>query len=214
MTITCLYTLHLTPYPNLHSNHKMTRIIHFFASKLAYITQKHYFCIKIYSSNYGTQILSSMWCRIYLSARESRQMPMRRRGTLTCCTCSSGCAIPQPMPLPQVPVGALCISSLCLLSRMVFGYSPPLHLTPYTLYQILRFLPLALPYSSRVKDQRRTKERPKNSQTQKSTFVKIAVSFIFLIPCLIPPREHRPTTERRATQLPNTSKYYLLRLLS
>ena len=33
------YTLH-HPY----SPHKMTRIIHFFASKLAYINQKHYFC--------------------------------------------------------------------------------------------------------------------------------------------------------------------------
>ena len=40
----CLYTLHYTPYPNPHSNHKMMRIIHFFASKLAYITKKHYLC--------------------------------------------------------------------------------------------------------------------------------------------------------------------------
>ena len=28
---------------------------------------------------------------------------MCRRGTLSCYSCSSGCAIPQPMPLPQVP---------------------------------------------------------------------------------------------------------------
>ena len=56
--------LHLT----LYTKKNRTKIRHF----LAYITQKHYFCIKIYSSNYGTQILSSLWCCIYLSARESR----------------------------------------------------------------------------------------------------------------------------------------------
>ena len=91
----------------------MTRIIHFFASKLAYTNKKHYLCdgkapphkmmwIR-YSVNYGTQILSSLWCCVYLSARESCYVPMRRRGTLSCCSCSSGRAIPQPMPLPQVP---------------------------------------------------------------------------------------------------------------
>ena len=31
-----------------------------------------------------------------------------------------------------------------------------------------------------------------------STIIKIAVSFTFLVPCLIQPREHRETTERRA----------------
>ena len=29
-------------------------------------------------------------------------------------------------------------------------------------------------------------------------FIKIAILFLSLIPCLIPPREHRETTERRA----------------
>ena len=46
------------------------------------------------SSNYGTQILSSLWCCIYLSARESRQVPMCRCGTLSLCSCTSGSAIP------------------------------------------------------------------------------------------------------------------------
>ena len=56
-----------------------------------------------YLGNYGTQILSSLWCCVYLPAWESRQVPMRRRGTLTCCSCPSSRAIPQSMPLPQVP---------------------------------------------------------------------------------------------------------------
>ena len=47
-------------------------------------------------------------------------------------------------------------------------------------------------------NQGRTKERPKNSETPKSTFIKIAVSFTSLIPCLIPPTDDRETTERRA----------------
>ena len=55
------------------------------------------------SSNYGTQILSSMWCRVYLPTRKSRSVPMCRRGTLSCYSCASSSAIPQPMPLPQVP---------------------------------------------------------------------------------------------------------------
>ena len=73
------------------------------------------------SSNYGTQVLSSLWCSVYLSARESRQVPMCRCGTLSRNSCTSGSAIPQPMPLPQVPVGVFCLSSLCLLSRMHSG---------------------------------------------------------------------------------------------
>ena len=59
------------------------------------------------SSNYGIQILSSLWCCIYLSARESRSVPMCRRGTLSCYSYASSSAIPQPMPLPQVPIGVL-----------------------------------------------------------------------------------------------------------
>ena len=51
-----------------------------------------------------------------------------------------------------------------------------------------------LVYILLVKDQGRTKDEPKNSQTQKSTFIKIPS----LIPSLIPPTDDRETTERRA----------------
>ena len=51
-------------------------------------------------------------------------------------------------------------------------------------------------------DEIRTKERPKNSQTQKSTFIKIVVSFTSLIPCLISPTDDRETTEKTPTELP------------
>ena len=44
----------------------------------------------------------------------------------------------------------------------------------------------------------RTKEQPKNSKIQKRLFIKIAVSFPSLIPCLIPPTDDRENTERRA----------------
>ena len=67
------------------------------------------------------------------------------------------------------------------------------------------------PFNLGSKNQRRTKERPNNSQTQKSTFIKIAVSFTSLIPCPILPREHRPTTERTPHQLPAYKKCFLLR---
>ena len=50
----------------------------------------------------------------------------------------------------------------------------------------------------RVKDLGRTKDEPTNSQTQKSTFVKIAILFISLIPSLVLPTDDRETTERRA----------------
>ena len=49
--------------------------------------------------------------------------------------------------------------------------------------------------------EKRTKDEPKNPKIEKSTFVKIAISFPFLITCLIPPSEHRETTERRATEI-------------
>ena len=62
------------------------------------------------------------------------------------------------------------------------------------------------------RNQRRTKERPKNSKTQKSTFIKIAISFPSLIPCLILPRDDRENSERTPTQLPTTKKCYFLRL--
>ena len=85
-------------------------------------------------------------------------------------------------------------------------------------YLFLRFLPVVpslSPSGKRPrKNQGQTKEQPKNSETQKSTFVKIAVSFPSLIPFPIPPRELRPTTERRATQLLAYKKCFFLRLLS
>ena len=39
-------------------------------------------------------------------------------------------------------------------------------------------------------------------------FIKIAVSFTSLIPCLIPPRELRETTEGRPKELPNTKSAF------
>ena len=108
--IPCAYAIFLLP---LQSN-----LLH-----RSYYENNHHYP----SSNYGTQILSSMWCCIYLSARESHQVPMCRRGTLARHSCTSSSAIPQPMPLPQVPVGVLYLGNLCLLSRMIFGYSLPLN---------------------------------------------------------------------------------------
>ena len=58
---------------------------------------------------------------------------------------------------------------------------------------------------SRVKDQGETKDEPRmNLRTpnhQKMLFIKIAVPFSSLIPCLVLPREHRETTERAPHQL-------------
>lgn len=62
------------------------------------------------------------------------------------------------------------------------------------------------------RNQGRTKERPKNSETQKVHFIKIAISFISLIHCLVLPIELRETTERTPTQLPATKKCFFLRL--
>ena len=45
---------------------------------------------------------------------------------------------------------------------------------------------------------------------QKSTFLKIFISFPSLIPCLIPPREEREMTERTTAQLPANKKCCLL----
>ena len=66
-------------------------------------------------------------------------------------------------------------------------------------------------YILRVKDQGETKDEPKNSQTQKSTFIKIAVSFTSLIPCLIPPTDDREKTERTPTEDLMTKKALFLR---
>ena len=106
----CAYAIFLLP---LQSN-----LLH----RIYYKNNHHY-----PSSNYGTQILSSMWCHFPLSARESRNMPMCWSSTCSRHSCTSGCAIPQPMPLPQVPIGVFYLGNLCLLSRMIFGYSLPLN---------------------------------------------------------------------------------------
>ena len=61
-------------------------------------------------------------------------------------------------------------------------------------------------------NQRRTKERPKNSEIENVLFLKIAISFPSLIPCLIPPTEDREKSDRTPTQLPTTQKCNFLRL--
>ena len=45
---------------------------------------------------------------------------------------------------------------------------------------------------------------------QKSTFIKIPISFTSLIPCHLPPRDEREMTERTPTQLPANKKCCLL----
>ena len=61
-------------------------------------------------------------------------------------------------------------------------------------------------------NQGRTKDEPKNSETQKVLFIKIAFSFPSLIPCLIPPTDDRENTEKTPTQLPASKKALFLRL--
>ena len=63
------------------------------------------------------------------------------------------------------------------------------------------------------KNQRRTKERPKNAEIENVRFVKIAVSFTSLIPCLKTPSDDRENSERTPTQLPAYKKCFFLRLL-
>ena len=70
-----------------------------------------------------------------------------------------------------------------------------------------------LPFQKPRTNQRRTKERPKNSKTQKSTFIKIDFLFTSLIPSLIPPTDDREKTDRTPTQLPAYKKCFFLRLL-
>ena len=78
-------------------------------------------------------------------------------------------------------------------------------LITHSLYLKLR-LPSLVPFlslSGKIPrtDQGRTKERPKNPKIQKVRFIKIAISFPVLIPCLIPPTNDREKTERTPTQL-------------
>ena len=80
---------------------------------------------------------------------------------------------------------------------------------------------------SRVKDQGRTKEEPttnlrnnrsstreiRTPKQEKSSFIKIAVSFPSLIPSPISPTDDREKTERTPHQLPAHKKCGFLRLL-
>ena len=61
-------------------------------------------------------------------------------------------------------------------------------------------------------NQRQTKDEPKNSQTQKVLFIKIAVSFTSLIPCLVLPRELRETTDGPPKEDLMSKKALFLRL--
>ena len=61
-------------------------------------------------------------------------------------------------------------------------------------------------------NQRTTKKLPKNPKTQKVLFVKIAISFPSLIPCLVLPRELRETTEGTPKEDLMTKKALFLRL--
>ena len=82
---------------------------------------------------------------------------------------------------------------------------------------LLRFfssVPFQSPSGKRPRTNlRQTKDEPKNSESGKVLFVKIAVSFPSLIPCLIPPTDERETTDRTPTQLPAHKKCCFLRLL-
>ena len=85
-----------------------------------------------------------------------------------------------------------------------------------------------LPKLSRVKDQGRNKDEPRNDQRnnrsstreirtpnyQNVLFVKIAISFTSLIPSPILPTDNRENTERRPTQLPASPKALFLRFAS
>ena len=114
--------------------------------------------------------MSSLWYDVYLPARESRQVPMCRRGTLSRYSYASGSTIPQPMPLPQVPIGVLCLSNVCLLSRIYSGipclpatclalrfrpqvflaFLPPVLLLPVVWQISLAFIPYTLPSTQKI----------------------------------------------------------------
>ena len=58
----------------------------------------------------------------------------------------------------------------------------------------------------------RTKDEPKNAKSQNVRFIKIDISFPFLIPCLVLPRELRETTEGTPKEDHMTKKALFLRL--
>ena len=74
-----------------------------------------------------------------------------------------------------------------------------------------------LVFKRTAKDQRRTKDEPRNDQRtpnyQNVLLVKIAISFTSLIPRLIPPTDDREKSDRTPTQLPASPKALFLRLL-
>ena len=74
-----------------------------------------------------------------------------------------------------------------------------------------------LVFKRTAKDQRRTKDKPRNdlrtTNHQKVLFIKIAISFTSLIPSSIPPTDDRETTDRKPIQLPASPKALFLRLL-
>ena len=74
-----------------------------------------------------------------------------------------------------------------------------------------------LVFKRTAKDQRRTKEEPRNDQRtpnhQNVLFVKIAIYFTSLIPSPISPTDDREKSDRTPTQLPASPKALFLRLL-
>ena len=74
-----------------------------------------------------------------------------------------------------------------------------------------------LVFKRTVKDQRRTKDKPRNDlrtpNHPKVRFIKIAVSFPSLIPCLSSPTDDRENSDRTPTPLPANKKCRFLRLL-
>ena len=72
-------------------------------------------------------------------------------------------------------------------------------------------------YLPRVKDQGRTKDEPRMNQRtpnhQKVHFIKIVISFMFLIPYLIPPSDDREKTEGTPHQLRTSKKCIFLRII-
>ena len=61
-------------------------------------------------------------------------------------------------------------------------------------------------------NQGQTKDEPKNAKSQNMRFIKIALSFSYLIPCLVLPRELRETTEGTPKEDHMTKKVLFLRL--
>ena len=120
------------------------------------------------------------------------------------------CLVPRQQPTTiSTP---LPLASTITMPTILSGSSPTREgkLVKLKSAQFLRFLslvPSLFPSGKKPRtNQRRTKERPKNSETQKSTFIKIAHSFTSLIPSPILPTDDREKTDRTPTQLPARKK--------